>query len=165
MSVKLAKEAGMLAAEKVRQTAEKANRATASFAQTEAGKTIILGGGALLAAGLVYWWLQRRQKEAEKAKAEQEKRKVLSTVGTGSKEGLAVAFANRLYAAMHDVTWLWDGTDEKAMYEVAAESKQKGVPFALIQAAFRKIFNRELMRDIASELNSREQQTFFSKIL
>jgi hypothetical protein len=90
---------------------------------------------------------------------------LLNQVGTNSLDGLAIGYAQRLYASMISGhvwwnDWFGDGTDEDAMYKVAQEMYQHKVPFPLVSAKFKVLFNRELLDDIQDELNADEQAKF-----
>jgi hypothetical protein len=80
-------------------------------------------------------------------------------LGDGSKEGVAVQLASRIYTAMKG----W-GTNENAMFEVAklisSNHAKNGLSFGDVSAAFRKLYNDDLLKWINTELNSEELRLF-----
>lgn len=89
------------------------------------------------------------------------KKNVSNNFGDGTKDGLAAQFAIELYAAMHEVaTWVWDGTDEEAMYRVAQQMRVNRVSFSAVANMYNRQFSRNLLDDMQDELSSNDLNEF-----
>jgi hypothetical protein len=91
--------------------------------------------------------------------------KLLNEVGQNTAEGLAVGYAQRLYTAMISGYGWWndylgDGTDEEAIYQVGREMKAHNVPFNMVSARYKVLYDRELIDDLTLELDSEELGKF-----
>jgi len=111
---------------------------------------LIIGGVAVLGVG---WYMLKKYNKEKVYQATERK------LGDGSKEGIAVQLASRIYTAMKG----W-GTNEKAMFDVAklirANNPKNGLTFGDVSAAFRKLYNDDLLKWINKELNSEELRLF-----
>ena len=94
------------------------------------------------------------------------KGRLLNDVGANSQDGLAIGYAGRFYAAMVRGNTQWwndvfgDGTDEDALFAVAADMSRTRVPFALVANKYQTLYDRFLLNDLTSELPSDDLQRF-----
>jgi hypothetical protein len=111
---------------------------------------LIIGGVAVLGVGV--YMLKKYSKDKDYQEAEKK-------LGDGSKEGVAVQLASRLYTAMKG----W-GTNEEAMFDVAKQISSykavNGLTFGDVASAFKKLYNDELLKWVNSELNSKDLAQF-----
>ena len=111
---------------------------------------IVIGAVALLGVGI--WYYNKQQKEKDYVNAEK-------NFGRKTKDGIAVQLAALLETAMDGM-----GTNEAAMYGVAKDiaryNKINGLVFGDVAAAYRKLYNDDLLKEINSELNSPELKLF-----
>lgn len=111
---------------------------------------LILGAVTVLGVGI--WYFNKQQKKRDYVDAEK-------NYGQNTKNGLAVSLASRLKTAMSGM-----GTNEAAMYDVARSiaqyNKSNGLVFGDVAAAYRKLYNDDLLKEINSELNSPELKLF-----
>ncbi len=111
---------------------------------------LVIGGATVLGIGWYMWKKHNREKEYQAAERK---------LGDGSKEGIAVQLASRLYTAMKG----W-GTNEAAMFDVAklinANGPKNGLTFGDVSSAFKRLYNKNLLAWINKELNSEELRLF-----
>lgn len=90
----------------------------------------------------------------------------MSSFGTDTAKGRAVQYATQLYSAMFSgPEWMsdffGDGTDEKAILSTAQEIfNDKEVTLAIVQAAYKTLYARELVMDLQKEMDSGYFQKF-----
>lgn len=124
--------------------------ALAANGKTIRNAALIIGGVIVLGTGI--YFLKKYNKEKDYQEAEKK-------LGDGSKEGVAVQLASRLYTAMKG----W-GTNETTMFEVAKQIASlkpvNGLTFGDVASAFKKLYNEDLLKWINSELNSSDLATF-----
>lgn len=120
-----------------------------------------------LLAGVVYFFVSRKWALEQKIKGIESD----MSGSNGAVSQMAAMYAVRLDAAFRpsgDYRWmndiLGDGTDEDGCYAVAREMQINAVPFDMVSKAYNIKFGRDLMTDLASELDSTELQKFFSYI-
>lgn len=111
---------------------------------------LIIGGVAVIGVG---WYMLKKYNKEKDYQATERK------LGDGSKTGVAVQLASRLYTAMKG----W-GTNENEMFQVAKEIRannpKNGLTFGDVSSAFRKLYNDDLLKWINKELNSEELRLF-----
>ena len=83
-----------------------------------------------------------------------------------AKQALASQVATRFNSAFNPSgnKWMrsWDQTDEKAVFECARDMAKNKVSMSMVTTSYRGLFQRELVSDLQSELDSRELQLFNS---
>ena len=118
----------------------------ASFIDKRIKYTLIL-----IAALVIGFFLYRKVKKYLNDK------KILSTNVVTGKEGLANILADRARVAMAGM-----GTNEEALYDIAKIIARGKTTFEAVAGAYLSKYNRDLAKDIQSELNSSEMKKFYS---
>lgn len=72
------------------------------------------------------------------------------------KEALAKTYANRI-----DAAFTWYNDNEKAIYQVGREMKANQIPFAMVAAAYKAGFGKDLAQRMSTELNAEELEKFY----
>ena len=91
---------------------------------------------------------------------------VANNFGEDTQKGYGSTFAIELYASMHpNATWLWDGTDEQAIFEVGRKMNLYKVKFAKVSEMYKKQFNRNLLDDLQEELSASDLAKFNSFLI
>lgn len=72
------------------------------------------------------------------------------------KEALARTYANRI-----DAAFTWYNDDEEAIYQVGREMKINGISFAMVAAAYKAGFGKDLAQKMSSQLNAKELKKFY----
>ncbi|BDD08547.1 hypothetical protein FUAX_09790 [Fulvitalea axinellae] len=143
-----------LAVQKGLQIASGAGKRAKELANSGAGQKVILGAGVLTALYLINRWMVQ-------GKIKQNVLEAQNRYGTKSKSSHAISLASRFHTSMHKLAaWLWDGTDEKAIYEAAYDMVRQGVPFSAVATEYKKLYNRILLKDLTNELDDREIKKF-----
>ena len=101
------------------------------------GKIAIAVGGAIA----VNWVYQKYLKTS-----------LTDSAGDGTKQGKVSDYAQRLYDAFFPSgqSYIWDGTDESKVIQVASEVRVNNLHAETV-AAYRTLFNRSLVDDLRSE--------------
>jgi hypothetical protein len=115
-------------------------------------RNLALGLGIVTVAGFGYWIISKKLKENRLKRNYQEVEKEL---GVNTPDGKAAGYAAVLFSAMDG----W-GTNEDLIYSTIREMKSQGVLFAAVANAYRKLYGKNLLRDIQDELSSTEYMKF-----
>ncbi|MEH0157370.1 hypothetical protein V6R21_24875 [Limibacter armeniacum] len=115
-------------------------------------KRVLLGAGALVVLGIAWYWSSRANTDAKI-------NEVSKQVGSGTREGMAVELAMRMYAAISG----W-GTDEEALYEAAKQMRLYQIPFSEVASYYNKLYQEHLISDLQGDLSA-SQMVKFNQIL
>lgn len=120
--------------------------------------SLVTSGFFIAAVGAVYLLMRKFITSYRKSH-------LLNQVGANSADGLAIGYAQRLYTAMVSGYGWWndyfgDGTDEEAIYQVGRDMHQHKVDFSLVSSKYKVLYNRELIDDLTTELDSAEMGFF-----
>lgn len=108
----------------------------------------------IVVVAVVIFFVVRKQ-----IKKHKEKKLIESTNNVTGEAGLANVLADRARTAMKG----W-GTNEKALYDIAAVLGRGETTFEKVSSAFYAKFGRNLANDIRSELTSKELKKFYDII-
>lgn len=89
----------------------------------------------------------------------------MNSFGTNTVKGRATQYATQLHQAMIStpswISWMGDGTDEQRIFSTAHEIQQdKEVELVDVQQAYKTMYNRDLVTDLTSELDSSDFNKF-----
>jgi len=115
-------------------------------------KNIAIGLGVITVGGIAFWLISRKIKENRLKRNYQE---VEKEIGVNTPSGKAAGYAAVLFSAMDG----W-GTNEDLIYSTVREMKTQGVLFADVANAYRKLYGKNLLKDIQDELSSTEYMKF-----
>jgi hypothetical protein len=116
------------------------------------GKAVLVGG----ALALAYFG-------GKKLLTNLKQDSVARDYGDNTEDGLAAEYAVQMYASFNPVaSWLWDGTDEEALFNVAQSMYIKKVSFGRVSTQYKRQFDRNLIDDLQNELSSDDLNKFNS---
>ncbi|KXX67434.1 hypothetical protein [Flammeovirga sp. SJP92] len=117
--------------------------------------------GTIGALGVAYFAFDRWKKKKDEQEAN-------SAYGVDSKEGQAVRIATTIYNSLH--TWgnpvftFMSNTDEESIKGALKLMKLRGIPFSLVTAMYKKLYDRSLSTDLSKELDVDEKKEIDSII-
>lgn len=117
-----------------------------------ASKYAIYGIGILIALVLAYFFLYKPWKKQQETLRN-------NTIDPTTKQGMAKILATKLRTAMEG----W-GTNEELMFTVADQIRENKIPWADVATAYYNLYQRDLVRDVQSELDSKEIVEFWRRI-
>ena len=110
----------------------------------------VIGIFILIAAVLAYFFLYKPYKEKQDS---------LKNNAINTPTGSAKIIATKMRVAMEG----W-GTNEKLLYQLAEQISKEGVKWEDVASNYYTMYNRDLIKDIQSELDAKEIQEFWAKL-
>ncbi len=117
-----------------------------------ASKYAIYGIVILIASVLAYFFLYKPWKKQQETIRN-------NTIDPTTKQGMAKILATKLRVAMQG----W-GTNEELMFGVADQIRENKIPWADVATAYYNIYQRDLVKDVQSELDSKEIVEFWRRV-
>lgn len=117
-----------------------------------ASRYAFMGIAILIAGVLAYFFLYKPWKKKQDTLQN-------NVIDPSTKQGMAKILATKLRVAMEG----W-GTNEELMFTVADQIRENKIPWADVAAAYYNMYQRDLVKDVQSELNSNEIVEFWRRV-
>ncbi len=122
--------------------------AVTSFLASPTFKWMLIGGGLLVGYTIV-------KGQAKDIVDQKQKDAVADEYSDSTKNGLAAQYAAQFYQAVDGI-----GTDETMIFNTANAMYRNGIPFDLVNKAYKNLYNANLLEDLQGDLSSTDFQRF-----
>ncbi|BDD04411.1 hypothetical protein [Aureibacter tunicatorum] len=134
---------------------------SASGALKSIPKEVYIIGGGIIATILI---AKTVRSAVDKAKYNS----AIKAINTQSKTGIATMLATNLSSAFYQAgirnNWIPDGTNDVLVFQVAKTMFNKQISFIQVSDQYKGLYQRNLLEDLQSELDSNELRTFWELV-
>lgn len=124
-----------------------------SILKGDTTKKIALGLGVVVVGGVAYYFINKKMKEAKQLQ-------VSKTIGTNTTDGAALKYATELESSF---AW-WGWTNLTAFFNAIKGIIRENIPFSRVIEMYHKLYGKNLLKEIQSELSANEYAQFTKMI-